>query len=91
MRVVIALGGNALLKRDEPPEAEIQRRNIGRAATDTCRHCNQHIHGGVIGLVVAEHHFRQRVAHEDHGQPRALEPARHRRVIAGQAREPLPL
>src|SRR5512139_133197 len=32
MRVVIALGGNALLRRGQPLEAEIQRRNIGRAA-----------------------------------------------------------
>ena len=28
MLVVIALGGNALLRRNEPPEAEIQRRNV---------------------------------------------------------------
>jgi carbamate kinase len=28
MLVVIALGGNALLRRDEPPEAQIQRSNI---------------------------------------------------------------
>lgn len=32
MRVVIALGGNALLRRGQPLEAEIQRRNIGNAA-----------------------------------------------------------
>lgn len=28
MLVVVALGGNALLRRDEPPEAETQRRNV---------------------------------------------------------------
>ena len=28
MLVVMALGGNALLRRDEPPEADIQRNNI---------------------------------------------------------------
>lgn len=33
MRVVIALGGNALLRRGQPLEADIQRHNIGRAAT----------------------------------------------------------
>ncbi|RVP93748.1 amino acid kinase family protein, partial [Sinorhizobium meliloti] len=32
MRVVIALGGNALLKRGEPMTAEVQRRNIKIAA-----------------------------------------------------------
>lgn len=32
MRVVIALGGNALLRRGQPLEAEVQRRNIGSAA-----------------------------------------------------------
>lgn len=32
MRVVIALGGNALLRRSEPPEEERQRRNVAAAA-----------------------------------------------------------
>ena len=32
MKVVVALGGNALLKRGEPLEAEVQRANIARAA-----------------------------------------------------------
>ena len=32
MRIVIALGGNALLRRGEPLEADVQQRNIGRAA-----------------------------------------------------------
>ncbi len=32
MRIVIALGGNALLRRDEPPSADNQRRNVRRAA-----------------------------------------------------------
>lgn len=31
VRIVAALGGNALLRRDEPLEAHIQRRNIARA------------------------------------------------------------
>lgn len=33
MLVVIALGGNALLRRNEPPTAETQRANVKRAAT----------------------------------------------------------
>jgi carbamate kinase len=32
MLVVMALGGNALLRRDQPPEADIQRRNVLDAA-----------------------------------------------------------
>src|SRR3954452_6823737 len=32
MRVVVALGGNALLKRGEPMTAEVQRRNVNTAA-----------------------------------------------------------
>ncbi len=31
--VVVALGGNALLRRGEPLEASIQRQNIATAAT----------------------------------------------------------
>ena len=30
MRTVIALGGNALLRRGEPAEADVQRRNVSR-------------------------------------------------------------
>jgi len=32
MRIVVALGGNALLKRGEPMTAEVQRKNIRVAA-----------------------------------------------------------
>ena len=32
MRIVLALGGNALLRRGEPPDAETQRRNVAAAA-----------------------------------------------------------
>src|SRR5215204_6259674 len=31
MRIVIALGGNALLRRGEPADAETQRRNVASA------------------------------------------------------------
>lgn len=37
MRVVVALGGNALLKRAEPLTVENQRRNVARAATAIAR------------------------------------------------------
>jgi len=32
MRLVVALGGHALLRRSEPPEVEVQGRNVARAA-----------------------------------------------------------
>lgn len=32
MRILVALGGNALLRRGEPPTADAQRRNVRRAA-----------------------------------------------------------
>ena len=34
MRVVIALGGNALVRRGEAPEAGVRQRNIAAAAVD---------------------------------------------------------
>jgi carbamate kinase len=33
MRIVVALGGNALLQRDERPDAVVQRRHVRQAAT----------------------------------------------------------
>ena len=33
MLVVVALGGNALIRRGQPPEVEIQRQNIKLAAS----------------------------------------------------------
>ena len=42
MRIVVALGGNALLRRGEPAEAETQRRNVALAAF-------------ALGAVAAEH------------------------------------
>ena len=37
MRVVVALGGNALLRRGEPPEADLQRANVRDAAAALAR------------------------------------------------------
>jgi carbamate kinase len=42
MKVVLALGGNALLKRGEPMEAEVQRRNIARAAVAIAEVARRH-------------------------------------------------
>ena len=42
MRVVIALGGNAILQRGEPLECEVQRRNIRTAATSIARIVRDH-------------------------------------------------
>jgi carbamate kinase len=42
MRVVIALGGNALLKRGEPMTAEVQRRNVRMAAPSLASVADEH-------------------------------------------------
>ena len=42
MRVVIALGGNAILQRGEPLESEIQRKNIRKAAVSIARIMRDH-------------------------------------------------
>ena len=58
--LVIALGGNALLKRGEPLEAEIQRKNIDLAAK-TIAQLTQHwrvvlVHGNgpQVGLLALQ-------------------------------------
>lgn len=42
MKVVVALGGNALLRRDQPPTAENQLANIRRAAAQLAQVAAQH-------------------------------------------------
>ena len=42
MRVVVALGGNALLKRGEPLTAEVQRGNVKLAALALAPIAHQH-------------------------------------------------
>lgn len=42
MRVVVALGGNALLRRDQPPTADNQLANIRRAAAQLARVAEHH-------------------------------------------------
>lgn len=60
MRIVIALGGNALLKRGEPLSAENQRRNMRAAANALMRGCDGHqiaiVHGNgpQVGLLALE-------------------------------------
>jgi carbamate kinase len=60
MRIVIALGGNALLKRGEPLSAENQRRNMRAAAEALVQACDGHqiviVHGNgpQVGLLALE-------------------------------------
>jgi len=42
MRVVVGLGGNALLVRGEPMDADVQRRNVARAAEALCGIAAEH-------------------------------------------------
>lgn len=60
MRVVIALGGNALLRRGEPLEANIQRANVRRAARSIAEvaHAHEvvvtHGNGPQVGLLALQ-------------------------------------
>ncbi len=60
MRVVVALGGNALLKRGEPMTAEVQRANVRRAAAalaDLAKDCDivvAHGSGPQVGLLALQ-------------------------------------
>ena len=60
MRIVFALGGNALLKRGESLSAENQRRNMRAAATSLAAACDGHkvaiVHGNgpQVGLLALE-------------------------------------
>src|SRR5690348_451686 len=59
-RVVVALGGNALLRRGEPAEAETQRRHVVEAATELAAAAHDHelvlTHGNgpQVGLLALE-------------------------------------
>ncbi len=61
MLVVLALGGNALLRRNEPPEAEVQRANVltavARSVAPIARQHSvviTHGHGPQIGLLALQ-------------------------------------
>jgi carbamate kinase len=60
MRIVVALGGNALLRRDEPMTSEVQRRNVRIAAQALApiAHGNQlvisHGNGPQVGLLALQ-------------------------------------
>lgn len=60
MRIVVALGGNALLRRGEPPEAEIQRRRLRPVAEAVAALAVEHevliVHGNgpQVGLLALE-------------------------------------
>jgi carbamate kinase len=59
-RIVVALGGNALLRRGEPAEAETQRRNVLGAASalaalaGECELVITHGNGPQVGLLALE-------------------------------------
>ncbi len=66
--VVIALGGNALLRRGEPPEAEVQRINIEKAAAVIAQIAAErqvivtHGNGPQVGLLALQAHAYQSVS-----------------------------
>jgi carbamate kinase len=67
MLVVIALGGNALIKRGQPPEVEIQRQNIKQAAKAIALVAKEHqvvvTHGNgpQVGLLAIQGEFYKKV------------------------------
>jgi len=67
MLVVIALGGNALIRRGQPPEIEIQRQNIKQAAKAIALVAKEHqvvvTHGNgpQVGLLAIQGEFYQKV------------------------------
>ncbi|SNX56038.1 carbamate kinase [Streptomyces sp. TLI_55] len=60
MRIVVALGGNALLRRGDRPEADVQRANVVRVATAVAALAHEHdlviTHGNApqLGLLAHE-------------------------------------
>jgi carbamate kinase len=60
MRIVVALGGNALLRRGEPPEEEVQRRHVVEAAAELADLAREHSlvvchgNGPQVGLLAVE-------------------------------------
>lgn len=67
MKVVIALGGNALLKRGEPPTAAAQRANVARAAQAVAGVARAHLvvvthgNGPQVGLLALQAEASARV------------------------------
>jgi carbamate kinase len=68
MRIVVALGGNALLRRDEAPESTVQRRNVDRAASSIAELASEHelvlTHGNgpQVGLLALQSEAYRQVA-----------------------------
>ena len=71
MRIVIALGGNALLRRDDPMTTEVQRRNITIAAEAIAPLAAEHsivvVHGngpqvGLLSLQAESYQRRRAVS-----------------------------
>lgn len=60
MKLVIALGGNALLRRGEPPDAETQKRNVAAAADSIAALAREHTvivthgNGPQVGLLALQ-------------------------------------
>ena len=68
MRIVIALGGNAMLQRGQPLEADIQRENISKAAEMIAKVAQEHevilTHGNgpQVGLLALQNAAYTKVA-----------------------------
>jgi carbamate kinase len=68
MRVVVALGGNALLRRGERPDVDVQRANVRRAAAAVAALAREHMvvvthgNGPQVGLLALQSEAQRGVA-----------------------------
>jgi carbamate kinase len=81
MRILVALGGNALLERGEPPEESVQRRHVRHAARALAPLAQEHrlvvCHGNgpQIGLLALESEHDPSLAHPYPFDASALRPS----------------
>jgi len=86
--IVVALGGNALLRRGEPLTAEVQRRNVRVAAEALAPLAGQRKGGGLLPGCSGPG-FRQLLGHRYRGRGVLQHPRRSGRA-SGQNRQPDP-
>jgi hypothetical protein len=67
MRIVVALGGNALLERGEPPDCDIEEHHVTKCRTATTD-------AGARSRMTCYHPYRQQAARTSRTEPRPPKP-----------------